>query len=89
MALKALQNYIEGRFNAGQASAYERNEIKIKRHSLAAKQAILDAQFIAAQNAIAVLIGETPQHFKLDIGQMQKRGYPLSLTATTKRNTTC
>ncbi|HDR0634785.1 efflux transporter outer membrane subunit [Pasteurella multocida] len=71
MALKALQNYIEGRFNAGQASAYERNEIKIKRHSLAAKQAILDAQFIAAQNAIAVLIGETPQHFKLDIGQMQ------------------
>ncbi|EJS86062.1 IbeB, partial [Pasteurella multocida subsp. multocida str. Anand1_buffalo] len=46
-------------------------KIKIKRHSLAAKQAILDAQFIAAQNAIAVLIGETPQHFKLDIGQMQ------------------
>ncbi|MGC6407226.1 TolC family protein [Bisgaard Taxon 45] len=72
-ALKTLQHYIEERFNAGQVSAYERNEIRIKRQSLAAKQAILAAQFTAAENAIAVLIGDTPQQVKLDVGDMQKR----------------
>ncbi|MGR3807878.1 efflux transporter outer membrane subunit [Pasteurella testudinis] len=70
--LQQLQRYIGGRFEAGQVNAYEVNEINAKIDALKAQQAGLPAQFEAYQRSIAVLIGQVPQGFKLDIKQMQQ-----------------
>lgn len=71
-ALQQLERYLQGRFQAGQVSAHEINEIKIQRQELKAKQTTLQAQFDAYQRAIAVLTGQIPQGFKLDLPQMKK-----------------
>ncbi|MGC7589121.1 efflux transporter outer membrane subunit [Bisgaard Taxon 46] len=71
-ALQQLERYLQGRFQAGQVTAYELNEMKSQRQGLKAKQATLQAQFDAYQRAIAVLTGQTPQAFKLDLAQMKK-----------------
>ncbi|PVX40465.1 NodT family efflux transporter outer membrane factor (OMF) lipoprotein [Pasteurella langaaensis DSM 22999] len=67
--LKQLQQYINGRFQSGQASAYEVNEINSQISGLDAKQATLKAQRDRFQRNIAVLIGQTPQGFKINIAQ--------------------
>lgn len=64
-ALQELQRYVQGRFNAGQATAYEVNEIATQITALQAKQATLKAQADSYQRTIAVLVGQTPQSFSL------------------------
>lgn len=71
--LMELQRYIQGRFNAGQATAYEVNEIATQLSALQAKQATLNAQSDSYQRSIAILLGQPPQGFRL-----VKRGNPLS-----------
>ncbi|PJG82928.1 efflux transporter outer membrane subunit [Caviibacterium pharyngocola] len=63
--LQQLQRYIQGRFDAGQATAYEINEINGQISALQAKQATLTAQADSYQRNIAVLLGQTPQGFRL------------------------
>ncbi|MGR6981103.1 efflux transporter outer membrane subunit [Testudinibacter sp. P27/CKL/0425] len=70
--LQQLQRYIDGRFQAGQVNAYEVNEIAAKIEALKAQQSGLQAQFDAQQRKIAVLIGQVPQSFKLDVKQMRQ-----------------
>ncbi|WP_404811248.1 efflux transporter outer membrane subunit [Actinobacillus pleuropneumoniae] len=64
-ALQALKRYIQGRFNAGQATAYELNEIDGQISAIQAKQSTLSAQADEFQRNIAILIGKTPQAFRL------------------------
>lgn len=71
--LQALERYVKGRFNAGQATAYEVNEIATQISALKAKQATLKAQANSAQRNIAILTGQAPQGF-----QIAKTGNPLA-----------
>lgn len=64
-ALQTLKRYIQGRFNAGQATAYELNEIDGQISAIQAKQATLSAQADEFQRNIAILIGKAPQAFRL------------------------
>ena len=71
--LAELQRYIQGRFNAGQATAYEVNEIAAQITALQAKQTTLTAQAVSFERNIAILLGQTPQGFHL-----VKQGNPLA-----------
>lgn len=64
-ALQQLQRYVKGRFAAGDATAYEVNEIGSQVSALQAKQATLQAQSDSYQRNIAILIGQTPQGFRI------------------------
>ncbi|HHW7569421.1 TPA: efflux transporter outer membrane subunit [Mannheimia haemolytica] len=71
--LNELQRYIQGRFNAGQATAYELSEIAAQITALKAQQSTLQSQADALQRNIAVLIGVVPQGFKI-----ARQGNPLA-----------
>ncbi|MFD1806754.1 TolC family protein [Pasteurella oralis] len=79
--LQDLQRYVTGRFNAGQTTAYELNEVKSQLQSITAKSAILQAQFDTYQRAIAILVGSVPQTFKLNLTQMKKADVLIHLPA--------
>lgn len=63
--LQDLLRYATGRFNAGQASAYESLKIETQIQAATASRVILEAQKADAERRIAVLTGQVPQHFKL------------------------
>ncbi|UDW83043.1 TolC family protein [Pasteurella canis] len=70
--LQDLQRYLKGRFNAGQVTAYELDEVTSQLQAIMAKNATLQAQLEAYQRAIAVLIGAVPQTFSLNLAKMRK-----------------
>lgn len=61
--LKQLQRYTEGRFRAGQASAYDVREVAAKLSAMQAKIATYQAQADVYQRNIAVLTGQSSQGF--------------------------
>ncbi|MGN6984311.1 TolC family protein [Neisseria sp. P0008.S010] len=63
--LHELARYATGRFNAGHATAHDTTAIT-------AQIQALQAQFNAQQRSIAVLIGQTPQTFRLDSNAMRQ-----------------
>lgn len=63
--LQELQRYIQGRFNAGQATGYEVTEIAAQVTALKAKQATLKSQVDEFQRNIAILVGTVPQGFEI------------------------
>lgn len=63
--LKNLQRYVQGRFNAGQTTAYETQQVATQLQAATAASTILDAQQADAERRIAVLTGQVPQQFKL------------------------
>lgn len=70
--LGELQRYISGRFRAGHATAHDTDAIAARIQALTARQSTLQAQFDAQQRSIAVLIGQTPQSFRLDSQAMRQ-----------------
>lgn len=70
--LHELARYAAGRFNAGQATAHDTTAITAQIQALQARQSTLQAQFDAQQRSIAVLIGQTPQIFRLDSDAMRQ-----------------
>ncbi|WP_439287147.1 efflux transporter outer membrane subunit [Lonepinella sp. BR2357] len=63
--LNKLARYVKGRFNAGQATAYEVSEIETQITQAKAQQTTLNSQYTTEVRAIAVLLGEVPQGFTL------------------------
>lgn len=61
--LKQLQRYTQGRFRAGQATAYDVREVAAKLSSMQAQIATYQAQAEVYQRNIAVLTGQEPQGF--------------------------
>lgn len=70
--LHELARYAAGRFNAGHATAHDTTAIAAQIQALQARQSTLQAQFDAQQRSIAVLIGQTPQTFRLDNNAMRQ-----------------
>ena len=70
--LHELARYAAGRFNAGHATAHDTTAIAAQIQALQARQSTLQAQFDAQQRSIAVLIGQTPQTFRLDSDAMRQ-----------------
>ncbi|WP_111891901.1 TolC family protein [Acinetobacter sp. MB5] len=64
-SLSELRRYIDGRFKAGQVTDYDVRDVDIKRESLKAQLATLQAQADAYQRNLAVLTGQLPQQFHL------------------------
>lgn len=64
-ALQDLLRYVRGRFNAGQATAYDVLQIETQIQAATAARVIFEAQKADAERRIAVLTGQVPQHFKL------------------------
>lgn len=64
-ALADLQRYAQARFNLGQATRYDVDDIGIKLAAIKAQQTTLQAQADDHSRQIAVLIGRTPQQFTL------------------------
>ncbi len=69
-----LERYIKGRFNAGQSTAYEVNEISNQITREQARIAILQANRDYYQRQIAILLGEAPEHFivKITLNSLNK-----------------
>lgn len=67
--LQQLQNYLQARFNAGDVNAYDKQDIAKQISALQAKSATLQAQRDIKQRTIAVLLGQPPQNFKLQMQQ--------------------
>lgn len=63
--LQDLLRYVNGRFNAGQATAYDVLQIETQIKAATAARIMLEAQKADAERRIAVLTGQVPQHFKL------------------------
>ena len=63
--LEQLARYIEARYQAGHTTAYEKDEIQSRLSAAKAKRSTLDAEKNAAVRAIAILCGDTPQHYRL------------------------
>lgn len=68
--LTELRRYVKGRFNAGDASAYDVQAVEAQIQALTAQQTTLNTQFATYERAIAVLIGQVPQGFRLDKNAM-------------------
>lgn len=64
-SLDHLRRYVDGRFKAGQVTGYDVQDIEIKRSTLRAQLATLQAQKDALERNIAVLTGQNPQSFHL------------------------
>ncbi|WP_032136620.1 efflux transporter outer membrane subunit [Kingella negevensis] len=64
-ALERMAQYVQGRFRAGLTTAYEVDEVNSKLSAMRGKYATLQTQFDQRVRNIAVLIGETPQTFRL------------------------
>ncbi|OOH92342.1 hypothetical protein BMT54_00080 [Pasteurellaceae bacterium 15-036681] len=73
VTLNQLKRYVQGRFDAGQATAYDINEIESQLNALSAREATLTAQADSYTRNIAILVGQTPQGFHL-----LKKGNPLT-----------
>lgn len=67
--LKRLQHYVAGRYQAGQTSAYELNDIDSKISALNAKGALLHSDYERQVRALAVLTGRRPTDFQLAEGR--------------------
>lgn len=63
--LQDLLRYANGRFNAGQATAYDVLQIETQIQAATAARVMLEAQKADAERRLAVLTGQVPQHFKL------------------------
>lgn len=63
--LNQLQRYVQGRFQAGQATRYEVEEVQSQTLSLQAQQSDLSSQADSIQRQIAVLTGKTPSSLQL------------------------
>ena len=70
--LHELARYAAGRFNAGHATAHDTTAIAAQIQALQARQSTLQAHFDTQQRSIAVLIGQTPQTFRLDSDAMRQ-----------------
>ncbi len=77
--LTRLKYYVEGRFDAGQASTYDVQTIHTKIQAVKSRQATLKAQFTAYERSIAVLTGKIPQGFHLDKQQLAQSALFLQL----------
>lgn len=64
--LGELHRYAKGRFNSGQASAYDVQAVEAQIQAVKAQQSTLAAQFATYERAIAVLTEQVPQGFHLD-----------------------
>ena len=64
-ALGDLKRYAQARFELGQASRYDVDDISVKQQGIQARQATLQAQRDTHVRQIAVLSGQVPQHFTL------------------------
>ena len=67
--LKNLLRYVNARFEAGQATAYDVLQIETQIQAATAAKTILEAQKADAERRIAVLTGQVPQNFKLQATQ--------------------
>jgi NodT family efflux transporter outer membrane factor (OMF) lipoprotein len=64
--LKELRRYAEGRFRAGQATAYDITDIGNRIIEAESELGIIDSEAEASVRAIAVLTGVPPQNFSID-----------------------
>ncbi|MBV7387938.1 TolC family protein [Pasteurellaceae bacterium TAE3-ERU1] len=64
--LSRLRQYVKGRFESGQATAYEVSAVESKLQAVRAQLQSLNAEFAAYERSIAVLIGYNGVGFKLD-----------------------
>lgn len=64
-ALQRMAQYVNGRFKAGQVTAYETGEVASKLSAEQARVSTLDAEYAAYVRNIAVLSGQPPQSFRL------------------------
>ena len=65
IALNDLRRYAKARFDMGQATRYDVDDIDIKLNGIKAKKASLDAERQSYVRQIAVLSGKSPQQFQL------------------------
>lgn len=63
--LQKIQQYLQGRFQAGHINRYDIDEVKSSILNLRAQQSDLQAQAESLQRQIAVLLGQTPQAISL------------------------
>lgn len=63
--LSQLKNYVQGRFNAGQANANDVLEVESRITTIQAQQSTLTSQIATNERAIAVLTGQSPQGFHI------------------------
>lgn len=63
--LNCLKSYVKGRFSAGQANANEVLQVESRLTAVQAQQATLNSQIANNERAIAILIGQAPQGFRL------------------------
>ena len=59
--MQRMAQYVQGRFQAGQATRYEVNEVQSRLAAVRAQQSTIQSEYDAAARAIAVLTGQTPQ----------------------------
>ncbi|MDO4228039.1 efflux transporter outer membrane subunit [Neisseria sp.] len=67
--LQRMVRYVEGRFKAGQLTAYEVNQARSQLSAAQARESTLAAEYAAYVRSIAVLVGQTPQGFSLPEGR--------------------
>ncbi|MDO4640243.1 MAG: TolC family protein [Neisseria sp.] len=70
ITLQRMLRYVEGRFKAGQTTAYEIEQVRTQLTSAQAKQSTINAEYAAYVRNIAVLTGQTSQGFTLPISQI-------------------
>ena len=63
--MQRMAQYVQGRFQAGQPTRYEVNEVQSRLAAVRAQQSTIQSEYDAAARAIAVLTGQTPQSFRL------------------------
>lgn len=63
--LTRFERYVQGRFQAGQVTMYEVNNIQSKLNAMRAKKSTINAEYATHVRSIAVLIGQVPQSFVL------------------------
>ena len=63
--MQRMAQYVQGRFQAGQATRYEVDEVQSRLAAVRAQQSTIQSEYDAAARAIAVLTGQTPQSFTL------------------------
>ena len=68
--MQRMAQYVQGRFQAGQATRYEVNEVQSRLAAVRAQQSTIQSEYDAAARAIAVLTGQTPQSFRLPEGSI-------------------
>lgn len=67
--LQRMVRYVEGRFKAGQLTAYEVNQARSQLSAAQARESTLSAEYAVYVRSIAVLAGQTPQGFSLPEGR--------------------